>query len=133
MTGSPSTPHARYIAQALATEGGHLSVGRYGSTLHFSADARLSTPDSEDIKGECAAAGLPVIDSRPVPIERLADLVMRSPEVRVGPERSEPHWRFAYKPTWGAFSFAPLEHVVELYRAAGAEVLNWPPSTGPSS
>lgn len=127
MTGSPSTPHADYIAQALATEGGHLSVGRYGSTLYFSDSVRLSTPDTEDIKAGCAAAGPPVIDSRPVPIGRLADLVMKSPEVRVGPERSEPHWRFAYDPPWGAFSFAPLEHVIELYREAGAEVLNWPP------
>lgn len=119
-------PHADLMAQAPATEGGHLRVGRHGSTLYFSADGRLSTADTDEIKAECAAAGLPVIDSRSVPIAALADLVTKSPEVRVGPKRSEPHWRKAYKTPWGAFSFAPLEHVVELYREAGAELLNGP-------
>ena len=81
MTGSAFTPHADYIAQALATEGGHLNVGRYGATLHFGGDCRLHIHTNE-IKAECVGAGVPVIDSRPVPIEVLADLVMRSPEVR---------------------------------------------------
>ncbi len=126
-------PRADLIAQALATQGGHLRVGRHGSTLFFSADARLSSIDTDQIKAECAGTGLPVIDTRHVPIEVLARLIMEGPEVRVGPQLPYPHWQRAYEPPWSAFSYALLEHVVALHRAANAEVLNWPPSAGSPS
>lgn len=126
-------PHADLIAQALATKGGHLRVGRHGSTLFFSANAWLSTADTDKIKAECAEVGLPVIDTRPVSIKVLARLIMEGPEVQVGPQPPYPHWQNAYEPPWSAFSYAPLAHVIELYPVAGAEVLNWPPSAASSS
>ena len=52
-----------YIARALATPGGHLSIGRGGFALHFE-NARLSGYDDDVIKAVAVAAGLPVIDSR---------------------------------------------------------------------
>ena len=52
-----------YIASALRTEGGHLSIGR-GFTLYYAGGARLSDYDCERVKACCIAAGLPVIDSR---------------------------------------------------------------------
>ena len=54
-----------YIARALATEGGHLSIGRGGATLHFER-GRLSGCSEDAIKTAAIAAGLPVIDSRNV-------------------------------------------------------------------
>jgi hypothetical protein len=55
-----------YIARALATPGGHLSIGRGGFTLHFE-NSRLSGYDCEFIKKVATDAGLPVIDSRMIP------------------------------------------------------------------
>lgn len=46
-----------YIARALATDGGHLSIGRGGFVLYFGRGARLSGYDCETIKAACIAAG----------------------------------------------------------------------------
>ena len=106
------------IARALATAGGHLAIGRGGFTLHFGHGARLSGHDADAAKRACAAAGLPVIDSRRVPIERVAELAISGLMVAVGhPPCSEPYH---------ALSYAPLALIAERYRAAGAEVLNQP-------
>lgn len=106
------------IARALATEGGYLAIGRGGFTLHFGHGARLSGHDADAAKRACAAAGLPVIDSRRVPIGRVAELAISGPMVAVGhPPCPEP---------CHALSYAPLALVAERYRAAGAEVLNQP-------
>ena len=51
-----------YVASALGTEGGHLSIGRGGFTLYNAHGARLSGYDCEQVKACCIAAGLPVID-----------------------------------------------------------------------
>ena len=59
-----------YIARALATEGGHLSIGRGGATLHFER-GRLSGCAEDAIKTAAIAAGLPVIDSRNVPFDEV--------------------------------------------------------------
>jgi hypothetical protein len=61
-----------YIASALRTEGGHLSIGRGGFTLYYAGGARLSGYDCEPIKPCCIAAGLPVIDSRMVTFEEVS-------------------------------------------------------------
>jgi hypothetical protein len=105
-----------YIASALGTEGGHLSIGRGGFSLHHAAGAYLSGYDCERVKACCIAAGLPVIDSRVVPFEDVVRLAVRGPMVAVG-ERASPR-------PYHAFSYAPLVEVANAYRAAGAEVYN---------
>jgi hypothetical protein len=61
------------ITRALATPGGHLSIGRGGFTLHYD-NARLEGYDCDAVKAEAIAAGLPVIDSRPVPFDKAHSL-----------------------------------------------------------
>ncbi len=65
---SPTRQYEEYIARALATEGGHLSIGRGGATLYFER-GWLSGCHEERIKAEAIAARLPVIDSRSVPFD----------------------------------------------------------------
>lgn len=111
---------ARYdadIARALATPAGHLNIGRGGYTLHYD-HTRLSGYDDAVIKPASIAAGLPVIDSRPVPFEIAAKLVIRGPMIAVN--------RAPDPPPWHAFAHAPLETVAAVYRKAGANVFNIP-------
>lgn len=120
MNEESSTPsrYAEYIEQALATPDGYLTIGRGGFSLHFGQGARLNGYDTETIKEECVAAGLPVIDSLAVAFERVADIAIRGPIVAVGCEPDpEP---------WHALSFVPLKHVAIAYAAAGAEIWNMP-------
>jgi hypothetical protein len=120
---SPSTrEYEEYIAKALATEGGHLSIGRGGATLYF-ARGWLSGCHEERIKAEAIAAGLPVIDSRSVPFDLVLDLAVRGPMVAVGEPPSPPPYH--------AFAYAPLAVVLDAYRAAGAEVFNAPAVSEP--
>jgi hypothetical protein len=112
-----------YITSALRTEGGHLSIGRGGFTLHFGRGARLSGYDCESFKAGCIAAGLPVIDSRMVAFEDIVRLAVRGPMAAVGEEASPPPYH--------ALSFAPLSVLAQAYRAAGAEVFNVPGLASP--
>ena len=57
----PTREYEDYIARALATQGGHLSIGRGGATLYFER-GWLSGCHEDRIKAEAIAAGLPVID-----------------------------------------------------------------------
>ncbi len=109
---------AANIARALATPGGHLSIGHAGNTLHFGDGCNRHGDDDDRMKALCVAAGLPVIDSRQVPFAVFAEIVMRGPMVAVG--------RLADPPPWHALAVAPLDHVASLLRAAGAEVINLP-------
>jgi hypothetical protein len=105
------------IARALATPGGHLSLGRGGFTLHFE-NARLEGYECETVKKAAIAAGLPVIDSRCVPFELAAKLAVQGPMIAVNtPPSPRP---------WHGFSYAPLGAVAAAYRRAGAEVFNIP-------
>jgi hypothetical protein len=104
-----------YIASALRTEGGHLSIGR-GFILYYTGGARLSGYDCEPIKACCIAAGLPVIDSRMVAFEEVVRVAVRGPMVAVGESPSPQPYH--------ALSYAPLAAVASAYRAAGAEVFN---------
>jgi hypothetical protein len=105
-----------YIARALATEGGHLVIGRGGFTLWFRRGASVSGYDIEPIKNICIAAGLPVIDSSAVNFGIVAGLAINGPLVAVG--------ELASPPPYHAFSHAPLNVVAESYRAVGAMVWN---------
>jgi hypothetical protein len=111
-----------YVASALGTEGGHLSIGRGGFTLYYAHGARLSGYDCEQVKACCIAAGLPVIDSRMVGFEDVARLAVCGPMAAVGEEASPPPYH--------ALSFAPLCLLANAYRAAGAEVFNIPSRPG---
>lgn len=104
-----------HIARALATEGGHLSLGRGGFVLHY-GNARLSGYDCDTIKVEAIAAGLPVIDSREVPFELVAVLAISGPMVAVNQAPSARPWH--------GLAHAALCHVATAYRRAGAEVHN---------
>jgi hypothetical protein len=46
-----------YVASALRTEGGHLSIGRGGFILYYAEGARLRGYDCEPIKACRIAAG----------------------------------------------------------------------------
>jgi hypothetical protein len=120
MSLKPSVPPAgeydEVIAQALATEGGHLAIGRGGYTIWFARGSRQPGYDCETIKAAAIAAGLPVIDSRRVAFDIVARLAMSGPMIAVG----EP----ASLPPYGAFAYAPLAYVAQAYREAGAEVFN---------
>jgi hypothetical protein len=104
-----------YIAQAKATKGGHLHIGRGGFTLCYGS-SRLSGYGCDNIKPLCIAAKLPVIDSRPAPIDLVAKISVSGPMIAVNAE-PDPH-------PWHAFSYAPLGAVAAAYRRAGAEVFN---------
>ena len=124
---------AERIRRALATDGGHLGIGRGNYTLYYARGARLSGYDVERMKADCIAAGLPVIDSRQLDFGLAITLACRSPLIAVGeppdPESSRsdpPEGQAAKRPEWHALAHAPLQHVAGLYRAAGAEVVNLP-------
>jgi hypothetical protein len=102
------------IAKALATQGGHLFVGRGGFSLHY-LNGWLSGYDCETVKA-AAIAGLPVIDSRKVDLGKVAELAICGPMIAVG--------RPADPPPWNALSYAPLVAVAEAYARAGADVYN---------
>jgi hypothetical protein len=106
-----------YIARALATSGGHLSIGYGGFTLHYD-HCRLSGHDGDTIKAEAIAAGLPVIDSRELPFDIAALLAVSGPMIAVNQPPSERPWH--------GFAYAPLAVVGTAYRHAGADVHNIP-------
>lgn len=108
--------YGRYIALALATEGGHLAVGRGGATLFFAPGDSISSYDIEGIKNDCIRAGLPVIDSRLVDFGTVARIAINGPLVAVGLQPDQPPYH--------ALSRAPLAYVAESYLVAGAMVWN---------
>ncbi len=114
-----ATGYADDIAAALATRGGHLFVSSGGAIL-YKQDWKLSCCNIAILKPACIAAGLPVIDSRCIDDKPgLWLLAVDVPMVAVGRDASPTPWK-------GAVSYAQLEYVAGLYRAAGAEVHNLP-------
>lgn len=106
--------HTVEIGEALATPGGHLSIGRGGVTM-FYGNCRHSGFVVEEIMNHCVAAGLPVIDTRHLPIKTVLHLV-KCPMIAVNRDPdAEPYH---------SLSYAPLSYVAKLYAAAGAHVYN---------
>lgn len=103
------------IAQAKATKGGHLYIGRSGFTLCYGS-SWLSGYGCDHIKALCIAAGLPVIDSRAVSIDLVTKISVSGPMIAVN---AEPDPR-----PWHALSYTPIRSVAAAYRRVGAEVLN---------
>lgn len=118
MTIAPDHGTIALIERALQVSGGHLSIGRGGFCLHYAEGSRLSGYECDAIKRDCIARGLPVIDSRMAPYEKVCDLAILGPMIAVG--------RGANPPPWGLLSYAPLHVVAAAYRDAGAEVFNVP-------
>lgn len=106
-----------YVRRACAFEGGHLFVHAGGHTLTF-AGGSLSGYDTEAFKARCIAAGLAVIDTRPLDPAVAFRLAVDTPLVA--------GTHCAGTPPWDGTERAPLRNVAEAYRAAGAEVLNVP-------
>jgi len=116
--------YAGYIARALNTSGGHLSIGRGGFELQYE-HGHLSGYDCDRIEGEAIAAGLPVIDSRNAPFDPVAQLVVKDPMIAVNKPPS---------PRRGhGVSYVTLPHVAAAYRAIGAEIYNIKPTTRETS
>lgn len=113
-----TTDYSDDIASALATEGGYLAVGLGGFILHFRNGAMRSGYACETIKAQCIAAGLPVIDSRPVDFGAAARLALNGAMAAVG-RKPDPA-------PWHGLSYAPLSAIAAAYAAAGAEVWNFP-------
>lgn len=113
-----------HIADALAVQGGHLSIGPAGATLHMGRGCTLSGFHTARMKADCLEAGLPVLDCSMVSFDVAWELIARRPMVAVG-EPADP-------PPWHAFASAPLAHIATLYRAAGAEVHNLPADSEPA-
>src|SRR3954471_3849974 len=107
-----------YIIRALATEGGHLSIGRGGFTFWYASGCRLSGYECKANQKTAIAPGLAVMNSRVVASDAVAALAIGGPMVAVG----EP----ASPAPWHSLSYAPLAHVAQAYREAGAEVFNVP-------
>jgi hypothetical protein len=113
------------IREALATPGGHLSIGGGGFTLHVAWGRTLTGDLAEPIKRLAIEAGLPVIDDRSLDFDTRWELGVRGPMVAVGHDPSPQ--------PWGSFSHAPLAVIAGAYRAAGAEIHNLPPDIATSS
>ena len=108
----PTGEYDDVIAKALATEGGHLKIGRGGFTLWFARGSRLSGYDCSVVKAAAIAAGLPVIDNRIVAFDTVARLAISGSMIAVGELASpEPN---------DSLSYALLAVIAEAYRAAGA-------------
>ena len=105
-----------YITKALTVPGGHLSIGRGGFSLHFKRGATLSGYDIEDMKARCLARGLPVIDTREVPLDILSVEIIRNPLIAVD-EEPDPE-------PWCCIDKAPLAEMARRYRDLGAFVAN---------
>jgi hypothetical protein len=120
-----SGDYEEYVASALRTDGGHLSIGRGGYTLYYARGARLSGYDCEQVKACCIVTGLTVIDSRMVAFEDVVRLAVSGPMAAVGEEASPPPYH--------ALSYAPLSLLARAYRAAGAEVFNIPIPVRPAT
>src|SRR5688500_5096502 len=98
------------IAKALATEGGHLKIGRGGFTLWFARGSRLRGYDCSVVKAAAIAAGLPVIDDRMVAFDTVAWLAISGSMIAVGELASpEPN---------DSLSYALLAVIAEAYRMA---------------
>jgi hypothetical protein len=114
--------HQEYIQRALHTEGGHLSIGRYGATLHYDCGCRISGLWDEEILPLALAAGLPVLDNRPMPIEDVIRVVIGGPLVAVG----EPADDLSEDGCYHSLNRAPLVYVARLYKEHGGFVANVP-------
>ncbi|MFW6083741.1 MAG: hypothetical protein ACODAA_00835 [Gemmatimonadota bacterium] len=103
------------LRQALDNDGA-LTIGRYGATLHYSEGGRVQGLHRGTIEA-ARHLGIPIIDSRTVPDERLVDYAYQTPMYRPG----------ATDPDGdpGPFDYVSLPTYVRIARSYGATIENW--------
>jgi hypothetical protein len=114
-----------FIASALRTEGGHLSIGRGGFTLFYASGLGLAATTASPSRPTASLPAPPVIDSRMVAFEDVVRLAVSGPMAAVGDEASSSPYR--------ALSYASLTVLANAYRATGAEVFNVPDPAAPAA
>jgi len=104
----------RTLAQALASKGAHLRIGRGGFTFLYADGCTVSGYDEgKEYQKACRLLGIPVVDTRTVPNERLQSM-FKLPMVAVGREpEAEPYH---------GFSYAPLSYYIEKVAQLGATI-----------
>ena len=118
----------RNSIQALreAREGGYLTIGRGGHTLHRydnrsgSASTQGYEQNLEGTTGKCCLLlGIPIIDSTTIP----DSIIAQTCSLPMGKRNLE----MCDAPPWGGMSFAPLPVVAAAYEALGATLYNIEP------
>jgi hypothetical protein len=102
----------------IAREGGHLSYGRGGWTLHVGTLKSIQGYGGleQPIPLLAILLGVPVINTRTIPDE-VIDQVIAFPMARAGCQQYGP---------FTAWDYAPLAYVARLYQALGATLYNFP-------
>lgn len=97
-----------------------MTIGRGGWSIDYpTRNGRASLQghgDGEPYATICRRLGVPVVDSREAPIDKVARVAISGPMPAIG-QAPDPA-------PWGAMSYAPVAHIVELWRQAGAKVWN---------
>jgi hypothetical protein len=108
--------HTKYLRETL-DNGGYLSIGRGGWTLHISDNHRLSHYGGIErpISQCCLILGIPIIDSTVVNDK---DIFRSIKFPMVGILKPTP-------PPFDSLSYAPLEYVANLYKEIGANLYNF--------
>lgn len=113
-----------------------LTIGRGGWTIYYRQRADGSTSrllgygdetsphDHGDHVREVLALGIPCIDTRTIPDERIAEYAIRSPLVAQGEPDKPKHGAGLFACGYGALAAAPVSVHVAIARAFGARVLN---------
>ena len=110
--------NVRTLRQA-RENGGFLTIGHHGWTLHLSKWHTLHSPYpgiEQPFPQCCLLLGIPIIDSTTIPAETICQ-VLRFPIASTHPDPEPPD---GYHP----LSHAPLKHVARLYRDLGATIYN---------
>lgn len=99
------------IREAQKYPAAYMSWGAYGMTFHYSRNSRLSGGDPKFYAEICRRFGIPVIDTRSIPVERITETIS-IPMISDIPD----------DPPYHGFSYAPLDYVIEKYRELGATI-----------
>jgi hypothetical protein len=109
------------IAAAVAT-GGYCFIGHGGTSIHWEnetgGETRLSTW-GDAVKAACIAAGVPTVDITMVLVEKCYGISVRGPLIAITKLDLA---RVGENP--GALGYATLKTVADMWRSAGASVVN---------
>lgn len=91
-----------------------MTIGRGGWSIRCAGSTLSGYGDGEPYATILRRRGVPVIDSRASALSDVARVVISSPIPAIGVEPD--------LPPYNSLSYAPIEHILELYRAIGADV-----------